>query len=204
MRRVTRAANLLLLLLTCTLLPWAHAAADPPAPDPFKSGTFDPPRDAPDFELPGSNGAPLKLSHFRGKLVVLAFGFTHCPRICPVTLATLQQVAKKLGPAASALQVVFVTVDPARDDAARMKEYLALFNPAFLGATGTAAQLEAVRAEYGITAKKELSKDAAIGYEVHHSSFFYIVDQRGKLRLLVPFGKPADDIVHDLELLLKP
>jgi protein SCO1/2 len=199
MSRATTWVSLLLALL----VPLA-AVAEPKANDPFKSGTFDPPRVAPDFELAGSNSSTVKISRLRGKVVVLAFGFTHCERICPVTLSILGQMSKKLGAAASQVQVVFVTVDPERDSPERLREYLANFNPTFIGVTGNAEQLEAVRTAYGIGAKKEAGDNAALGYQVHHSSFFYVIDRQGKLRLLVPFGKPPDDIVHDIKLLLGP
>lgn len=169
----------------------------------FKSGTFDPPKIAPEFELQGSNGSPLKLSQFRGKVVALAFGFTHCVRICPTTLATLAQVSAKLGPEAGRMQVVFVTVDPERDSSARLREFLALFNANFLGATGPNARLQVVRQAYGVTINKEAAQDEREGYEVHHSSSIFLIDREGKLRLFVPFGRSADTIVHDVKLLLR-
>jgi protein SCO1/2 len=169
----------------------------------FKGGSFDPPRAAPDFELQGSHGRPVKLSHYRGKVVALAFGFTYCPRICPVTLANLAKTFEKLGPAAGEAQVVFVSVDPARDTPQRMHEFLSFFNPAFVGATGTPEQLETVNRDFGITVKKAISENKKLGYEMHHSSFIYLIDRAGSLRLLMPFGKSADDIAHDIQLLLK-
>jgi len=170
----------------------------------FKSGVFDPPRMAPDFVLQGSHGAPVSMSQYRGKVVILEFGFTHCPGVCPVTLANLARVFEKLGPASAEVQVVFVTVDPDRDSLPRLKEFLSFFNPAFVGATGTAQQLEAVRQAYGVTATRAPSANKKLGYEVHHSSSIFLIDRAGKLRLQTPFGKPVDDIVHDLRLLLRP
>ena len=89
----------------------------------LKAGVFGPPALAPDFALRGSHGAELNLARYRGKVVLLSFGFTHCTEVCPVTLATLAQARKDLGASAAAMQVVYVTVDPQRDDAARMKAY---------------------------------------------------------------------------------
>ena len=169
----------------------------------FKSGVFDPPRAAPDFTLQGSNGSPLMLGKLRGKVVVLAFGFTYCPKICPVTLARLAEVWKALGPASSDVQAVFVTVDPERDTPARLREFLEFFNPSFLGATDTEEKLDAVRDAYGVLATKAISENKKLGYEVHHSSSIYLIDRQGKLRVLVPFGKKSDDILHDVKLLLK-
>jgi protein SCO1/2 len=169
----------------------------------FKSGTFEPPRLAPDFELQGSQGAPFKLSQTRGKVVALAFGFTHCARICPTTLSTLARVSEKLGADAAKLQVLFVTVDPERDSVARLREYIANFNTNFVGLTGPNAQLQAIRQAYGITIDKKAPEDERLGYQVHHSSSVLLIDREGKLRLFVPFGKSADDIVHDIKLLLR-
>src|SRR5689334_20452773 len=162
---MTRTATPLLSLLVLVALALGsvvHAAPAPAAS--FKSGVFEPPRDAPDFELQGSDGAPLKLSRFRGKVVALAFGFSYCQRVCPVTLANLARVSTELGADARDLQVVFVTVDPARDTPARLKEYLAFFNPSFMGGSGTPAQLEAVRKIYGITTNREQSENKKLGY----------------------------------------
>lgn len=168
----------------------------------FKSGVFNPPRMAPDFELEGSNGLPLKLSALRGKIVILEFGFTTCEEICPVTLAQLAKVYSALGSAAAGVQQVFVTVDPARDNPARLRDYLKTYNPSFLGATGTRKQLKAVNDAYGVLTTTVPVADPKIAYQVHHSSSLYLIDREGKLRLLAPYGKPVEDLVHDIKLLL--
>ncbi len=169
----------------------------------FKSGVFEPPREAPAFELDGSNGAKLTLQQFRGKVVILEFGFSLCPRICPKTLANVAQAFDLLGPAAADVQHIFVTVDPDRDSPERLREFLAFFNPTFLGATGTEEQLDAVQHAYGVIAVKEASTDKKQVYEVHHSSSIYLIDRQGMLRVLVPFGKAPDAIAHDLRILLQ-
>jgi protein SCO1 len=168
----------------------------------FKSGVFEPPRAAPSFQLDGSDGSDISLNEYRGKVVAVAFGFSHCPRVCPVTLARLSEVAQKLGDAAKDLQVVFITVDPERDSPARLREFLDYFNPAFRGATGKPEQLSAVEKEYGVIAERVASQDAKLGYEVHHSSSIFLIDRAGKLRVLVPFGRPAQDLLHDVQRLL--
>jgi protein SCO1/2 len=177
---------------------FAAAAAGAGAPE-LKAGTFSPPRAAPDFSLQGSDGQPLNLSRYRGKVVALGFGFTFCPSVCPTTLATLAQARRKLGSSAADVQVVYVTVDPERDNAARMKEYLAAFDPTFVGGTGTAERLATVRKDYGVFAeKKSNGKD----YQVAHSSFTYLIDRSGSLRALMPYGQGPDDYAHDLRILL--
>lgn len=167
----------------------------------LKSGVFDPPRMAPDFSLPGSKGGEFSLSGQRGKLVVLGFGFSHCPDICPLTLANLAQVHKNLEALADQVQVVYVTVDPERDSVERLREYMAHFNESFIGITGSPEELSDVRKAYGIIAAREVHKDGS--YAVHHSSYVYLIDKEGLLRALVPFGKTADDITSDIKLLLR-
>ena len=163
------------------------------------AGTFDPPREAPELGLTGSDGRTLSLARYRGVVVALAFGFTSCPEVCPTTLAVLAQARKKLGARAGELQVVYVTVDPERDDAARLKQYLAGFDPSFVGGTGSDAQLAAVRRDFGIQAEKHASADGAT---FSHSSFIYLIDRGGKLRALMPYGHSPDDFAHDVGILL--
>ena len=172
------------------------------AAEQFKSGVFEPPRVAPEFQLQGSNGAQVALSRYKGKVVVIAFGFSHCPKICPVTLGKLSQVWKDLGPQANDLQMLFISVDPARDTPERLREWVTIFNPSFIGLTGAEQQLAKVREIYGVVAKKAVSENEKLGYEVHHSSSLYVVDREGKLRVLIPFGTAAADVVHDLKILL--
>ena len=163
------------------------------------AGTFDPPRAAPELGLAGSDGRALELARFRGKVVALAFGFTSCPAVCPTTLSVLEQARKKLGARADLLQVVYVTVDPERDDAARLKAYLAGFDASFVGGTGSEERLAGVRRAYGIEAEKHPSADGAT---FSHSSFIYLIDRGGKLRALMPYGHSPDDFAHDVAILL--
>lgn len=173
------------------------AAASAPA---FKAGVFDPPRQAPDFELRGSDGHELRLSRYRGKVVLLAFGYSHCTAVCPVTLATFATARLRLGAAASDVQVVYVTVDPERDTPGRLRQFLGNFDRSFVGGTGTEAQLAAVRKEYGVTATKIPLGDS---YNYAHSSFTYLIDRSGRIRALMPYGHGSDDFAHDLAILLK-
>lgn len=171
-------------------------AADAPR---MKGGAFEPARDAAEFTLSGSDGKPLRLASLRGKVVLMAFGFTSCPAVCPTTLAMLADARRSLGGDADAVQVVFVTVDPARDDPARLKAYLAAFDPSFVGATGSEPALADVRKRYGVQAAKV---QTAGGYAVDHSSSVFLIDRQGRLRGLMPYGRSARDLVHDVKLLL--
>lgn len=184
------------LLLSFALAATAIAAAEDGA---LKAGVFTPARFAPDFTLRGSNGSDLVLNRYRGKIVLLSFGYTSCTEVCPITLAVLARARKEMGAAGTDLQVIYITVDPDRDDVARMHQYLANFDPSFIGGTGTEEQLSAVRKDYGIVATKIPIKDS---YAVAHSSFVYLVDRGGRLRAMMPFGHKAEDYVHDVKLLL--
>ena len=180
-------------------LTWLLAAAAVQAQD-MKAGVFEPPRQAPDFTLLATDGGDLTLGEYRGKVVVLGFGFTSCPEVCPVTLATLADARQTLGADAKEVQVVFVTVDPERDDPARLKAYLAAFDASFVGGTGSEEQLAAVRTEYGIRAAKIHQEGQPDSYS--HSAFTYLIDRQGRLRALMPYGHPAADFSNDLRLLL--
>jgi protein SCO1/2 len=185
----------LLLALLCTTL-----AAGAPESTALKAGVFSPPRAAPELSLRGSDGAELKLSRYRDKVVLLAFGFTHCAAVCPVTLAVLAQARKQLGATANGVQVLFVTVDPERDSAEHLRKYLSGFDATFIGGTGTPGQLAAVLKNYGIVATKVAS---AGGYAVDHTSSVYLIDREGRLRAMMPYGQSAGDYVHDVRMLLK-
>jgi len=184
-------------LITSLLLTASAAANDAPA---LKAGVFSPARQAPDFSLQGSDGRELKLSRYRGKVVVVGFGFTSCPDVCPTTLATLAAARRELGAAAADVQVVYVTVDYERDVPERMKKYLSAFDTTFVGGSGSAAQLAAVRKDYGISAEKKQYGDS---YTYAHSSFTYLIDRGGRIRALMPYGHSPDDYAHDLAILLK-
>ena len=165
----------------------------------MRAGAYDPPHEAPDFSLPGSDGSQVTLARYRGKIVLMSFGFTYCAAVCPTTLATLAQVRSKLGETADQVQVIFVTVDPARDDAAHMRDYLAAFDRSFIGATGTPDALAAVRAKYGVTAVR---RGTGADYAMDHTSSIFLIDRAGKLRAMMPFGHDPADFVHDIHFLL--
>jgi protein SCO1/2 len=156
---------------------------------------------APDLRLQATDGQALTLARFRGKVVLLAFGFSSCGEVCPITLATLAGARKKLGEAAANVQVVYVTVDPERDDAARMKKFLGSFDPSFLGGVGSRAEIDAAQKSYGISTTKKVYADG--NYSIGHSSSIYLIDRAGGLRAVMPYGHTADDFVHDLKILLR-
>ncbi|WP_447752322.1 SCO family protein [Sphingopyxis fribergensis] len=179
--------------------PKATEALDFSPADGMRAGVFNPPHLAPEFSLAGSDGSEVTLARYRGKVVLLTFGFTYCAAVCPTTMATLAQARSKIGKAADSVQVIFVTVDPARDDAAHMKDYLRAFDPSFIGATGAPAALASVRGKYGVTAVR---RGTGADYAMDHTSSIFLIDRAGKLRAMMPFGRDPDDFVHDIRFLL--
>lgn len=196
MRAMTFRISLWLSTATALLFGACALAADAPA---LKAGVFDPPRAAPEISLEASSGGTLSLADYRGKVVLLGFGFTSCPEVCPTTLAVLAQARKRLGAQAEQVQVVYVTVDPERDSAERMRAYLKGFDPTFVGGTGTPTQLAAVREDYGVMAER---KNIGNSYTVGHSSSVYLIDRKGLLRAMMPYGRVPEDYVHDVRALL--
>ena len=192
------AAAVLLVLLAAGAA-MLFVARDAAWPEELKAGAFDPVHAAPEFALRGSDGSKVTLARYRGKVVLLTFGFTHCAAVCPTTLATLAQARSGLGDAADRVQVIFVTVDPERDNAAHLREYLAAFDPGFIGATGAPDALAAVREKYGVTAVRQ---GTGPDYAMAHTSSIFLIDRAGRLRAMMPFGHDAPDFVHDIELLL--
>ncbi len=182
------------------LLPAGHAAHAVPAAAAMKAGMFDPPYPAPELGLRGTDGAELSLQRYRGKVVLLAFGYTRCSEVCPVTLATLAQARKSLGSAADAVQVLYVTVDPARDDLASIKAYLAGYQAGFVGGTGQQAAIDRVLKSYGAVAEKVDQRGG--DYSMGHTAAVFLIDRQGRLRAMMPFGRDAQDFVHDVRFLL--
>ncbi|RLJ67964.1 SCO family protein [Sulfurisoma sediminicola] len=154
-----------------------------------------------DFALPDAKGQLRRLADFRGKAVVLFFGYTQCPDVCPTTLSSMAEVVKILGSDGAKLQVVFVTLDPERDTPALIAEYMAQFNPGFLGLRGDRAATEAAAKEFKVFYTKQAAGTSG-GYTLDHTAGSYVFDPHGRLRLYVRHGAPAADIAADLKLLL--
>ena len=155
-----------------------------------------------ELALNGHDGKARKLADFRGKLVVLFFGYTHCPDICPTTLADMAAVMKALGPDAERVQVLFVTVDPERDTAEVLAQYVPAFDAHFLGLSGDAAATQSAAKEFKIFFEKRPG-GAPGTYTVDHSAQSYVLDAQGRLRLLVRQERIAQDLAQDLRTLMK-
>ncbi len=163
---------------------------------------LDSPTQATDFTLTSQTGEPVSLSDLRGKLVLLYFGYTFCPDVCPTTLSTLNQALELMGKKADDVQVVMVSVDPERDTPEVLANYLSNFNPSFMGLTGTHDQIASAATGLGVFFEKH-EGSAATGYLVDHTASVMALDQQGRLRLVIPFETSAEDIASDLTRLLK-
>jgi protein SCO1 len=153
------------------------------------------------LELTGHDGKPRRLEDFRGKAVVLFFGFTHCPDICPTTLADVAAALKALGDDASRVQVLFVTVDPERDTAEVLRNYVTAFDPSFLGLRGDVEATQRAAKEFRIFFEKRPGSVPG-AYSVDHSGQSYVLDPEGRLRLLVRHDRIGQDLAPDLKILL--
>jgi protein SCO1 len=157
-------------------------------------------RSAPDFRLTDFNGRPRSLLDYRGRVVVIFFGFTHCPNACPTELFMLAQAMKRLKSASDHVQVLFITLDPERDTAALLKSYVTAFDARFVGLTGTLEQVDNAANSYHIMHFKVPIGD---DYTIDHSTATYVIDAQGRQRLKGPLDASVDDFVHDLEQLTR-
>ena len=160
----------------------------------FKGAVITPPWPAPEIHLTDHNGQTFTMSSQRGKVVLLYFGYVNCPDECPLTMAHLKLATQSLGERARDVQVAMVSTDPARDTPQALKDFMAHFDPSFLGLTGTPVQLQNVWNDYGVTVEA--------GGETH-STFLYVIDPAGNVReTFLPDAQP-NDITADVSLLLK-
>ena len=155
-----------------------------------------------DFRLIDHTGKQRTLADFRGKVVVMFFGFTFCPDVCPTTLSDMRQVAQKLGKDADRLQVLFVTVDPKRDTQELLAKYVPAFNSTFLGLYGDRAATDKVTSDFKIVHQIQEGKTPE-SYTVAHTAASLIFDPQGRLRLFVSYGMEVDKVTADIKLLLK-
>lgn len=188
------------LLLLLAVLTMALVGCAPPAQK-FRASDITGASFGHDFALEDFNGKSRTLEDFRGKVVVLFFGYTHCPDVCPTTLAELAAAMKRLGPDADRVQVLFVTVDPARDTPQLLAQYVPAFDKRFLGLRGDAEALAKTAGEYKVIYEKRPGSTPG-SYSMDHSAGTYIYDTKGRLRLYVSYGQGTDVFVHDIGVLL--
>jgi protein SCO1/2 len=154
-----------------------------------------------DFQLTDHNGKPRTLADFKGKVVAIFFGYTHCPDVCPTVLGELAIVANELGKDAGRMQVLFITADPERDTPAVLSRYVPAFHPDFLGLYGDADATARTAKEFKVFYQKQPLPGG--GYSVDHSAGTYIYDTAGRLRLFAGYGQGAPKMLHDIRLLLQ-
>lgn len=197
-----------------------EAPASEPAPAPFArpsaGARVEPPFAVPDFSLTSQNNQPISLSDLRGRPVLMFFGYTHCPDVCPTTLADYRRVKQQLGDQAANTAFVFVSIDGERDTPVVMAEYLARFDAGFIGMTGTNAQLAEVGAAYGLTYERVTAAAPSEGeaghahtenadlenYFVEHTSPSFLIDANGLLRMVYFYGTQPEAIAADIRQLL--
>ncbi len=190
------------LATSCLLVTIALAGCQPAPPSPvFQATDISGATFARDFRLTDHNGQVRTLADFKGKIVAIFFGYTHCPDVCPTTLSDFSAALKLLGPQAEQVQVIFVTVDPQRDTPDLLKVYVPAFNPGFLGMYTDEATLALLAKEYKLVYQKTSIK-AADDYLIDHSAGSYVYDANGRVRLLIPYGSSPAVIAQDLKTLL--
>jgi len=153
------------------------------------------------FSLKDFNGRIRTLEDFKGKVVVLFFGFTHCPDICPTTLTDLKKTMVLLKDKASAVKVIFITLDPARDTEDVLKKFIPTFNSSFLGLTGTESDIDKVANQLKIFNKK-VNDGSKAGYTIDHSAGLYVIDKKGSIKLHISNGQKPEDLASDLAKLI--
>ncbi|HXU92177.1 MAG TPA: SCO family protein [Gallionella sp.] len=186
-------------LFLCSLVVLLGACGEPKLPSPFHASEVGEKFSQADFHLTDHNGKPRTLADFRGKAVVLFFGYTHCPDVCPTTLADLAHAMRLLGKDADRVQVLFVTVDPERDKPEMLAQYIPAFHPSFLALSGDAQATAQVAKAFDVTYQKQPTTS---GYNMDHSAGTFLIDPTGRVRLLAPYGQRAEWLADDIRLLL--
>ncbi len=167
----------------------------------FQGMAIDPPREVPAFTFTLADGTPYPTAPQSGKPMVIFFGYTHCPDVCPTTLADWKRVKEKLGADAARVRFVFVTVDPERDTPAVADRYAKLYDADFVGLSGDAPTTAGIMSAFGVAAARE-DVPTASGYLVSHSAQVFLVNDKGRLVVLYPFGTPWEALAADLDRLL--
>lgn len=182
--------GLTLLLAACSPTPPAFTSTDISAVDWGK-----------DFALTDHHGQLRHLADFKGKAVIVFFGYTQCPDVCPTTLSSMREVLSRLGDQASRVQVLFVTLDPERDTAQLLSEYVTAFDPSFLGLRGDEAATRAVAKDFKVFYAKQAGRTPD-SYTLDHTTGSYVFDPQGRIRLLVRHGELPESVAADVKRLL--
>jgi len=155
-----------------------------------------------EFTMESTVGEPLSLSRFQGRLVLIYFGYTSCPDICPTTLTVIKQAVHEIRDSGEKVQVLFISVDPERDSVEQMKSYLEFFDPGFIGLWGKLDQIEKVAKKFGAFFIKNAETQSAVGYLMSHTGYVYLLDRQSRVRKLFSSKVGAEEIVETIHLLL--
>ncbi len=185
-------------IIVLVLMFFLVACEEPKLPSPFHANEVRGKLTQADFHLYDPQGHPRSLVDYRGKIVLLFFGYIHCPDVCPTTLADMAQAMSMLGKDADKVQVLFVTVDPERDTRELLAEYVPAFDSRFIGLSGDMQATAQAAQAFGVSYTKQPSKT---GYSIDHSAGTYIIDGNGKVRLLAPYGQRSEWLVQDIRVL---
>lgn len=168
----------------------------------YAGGEMKPAKPAAPIELLDQDGRPFSLNDYKGHVVLLYFGYTTCPDVCPTTLSDFSAVKDDLGDLASRVNFVMITVDPERDTADVLKKYLGFWDEGFIGVRGDRPQTDAVEAAYGVVATRVEYPESATKYLYDHTALIYVIDTKGNLKLSYPYGSDPALISKDLKHLL--
>lgn len=168
----------------------------------YKNTQLTPPDQAYDFALINQDNQPMTLADLQGNVVMIFFGYTNCPDICPATLSDMQLVYNRLGTDSEHVRMVFITVDPERDTPAKLKQFVARFDDRIIALTGDSAALQATYTAYGAGATRRELPNSALKYAMDHTATMTVVDKQGMRRLLIAFASNVDDTTSDIRALI--
>jgi protein SCO1/2 len=196
-----RPLRALCVVLACAALTLAGCDKLSPSKTPFKGIDVTGSSMGKELRLTDHDGKPRSLEDFRGKVVVVTFGYTQCPDVCPTTLSDLSATVKRLGADASQVQVLFVTIDPKRDKPELLRQYVPAFHPDFLGLYGDEAATRKATGDFKVYAQERAGKTAET-YTMDHTAQTFAFDKQGRLRLVLPYGATPEAMASDLKILL--
>jgi len=200
--RLVVAAALLVVIGVLGWVAWSSMGPKPVPWDQFHGFVLQPAQAAPELGLMDHHGQTFRLADHRGRAVMLFFGYTNCPDICPATLIYYTQIKRDLGPLADRVRFAFVTVDPEYDTPERLRDYINRFDPSFYGLWASPEDLQPVLDAYGIFVEKVENENSPVGYWVNHTALSFLIDPEGRLVVAYPFGVEPADIASDLRLIL--
>jgi protein SCO1/2 len=172
-------------------------------PHTFHGTVFQSPEEANNFTLNVADGKTVNLSDYRGKIVLVYFGYTFCPDVCPATLGAVTQALKQLGAKADKVQLIMVSVDPGRDTPDKLAEYVTHFNPTFIGGTNTPEEIARIASLYGVFYEISGQTTSNGDYLIDHTATLMAIDRDGFLKIVFPFGVTSDELADDLKYMLR-